>query len=134
MTEFPNKILLSQDRDTKEIHDFWCLKDLTDNITQEYIRVDIAEKSIKTSLLNEMIQDYLSKHLRNRELVCDFVLETGEEQGLSTNDMLHICKLSQQEKTGQVFFMFYGDDEEYDFDDLTIKEKICIVEQLQESL
>lgn len=89
---------------------------------------------INKPLLDEMIQDFLSKHLRNGELVCDFVLETGEEQGLSTNDMIHICKLSQQEKTGQVFFKVQGDDEEYDFDDLSIEEKICIVEQLKEEL
>ena len=33
MKEFPNKILLSQDIDTKEIFDSWVLHDYTDNIT-----------------------------------------------------------------------------------------------------
>ena len=40
MKEFPNKILLSQDIDTKEILDSWVLHDYTDNITKEYVQLD----------------------------------------------------------------------------------------------
>jgi len=50
MKEFPTKILLSQDRYTKEIFDSWVLKDYTDNITKEYVQLDKVIKWIKDHL------------------------------------------------------------------------------------
>ena len=50
MKEFPTKILLSQDRDTKEIDDFWVLHDYTDNITKEYVQLDKVIEWIKDHL------------------------------------------------------------------------------------
>lgn len=39
MTQFPNKILLSQDRETGVINNYWMLQDFTDDITKtkEYV-------------------------------------------------------------------------------------------------
>lgn len=50
MKEFPNKILLSQDIDTKEILDYWVLNDYTNNITKEYVQLDKVIKWIKDHL------------------------------------------------------------------------------------
>lgn len=38
--EAPERIILSADRDTKEILDEWVVNDYTDNIKIEYIRTD----------------------------------------------------------------------------------------------
>lgn len=37
---FPTKIIISQDRETGTVNDYWVLQDLTDNIKKEYIRLD----------------------------------------------------------------------------------------------
>lgn len=50
MKEFPNKILLSQDIDTKEIFDSWVLHDYTDNITKEYVQLDKVIEWVKDHL------------------------------------------------------------------------------------
>ena len=50
MKEFPNKILLSQNRESKEILDYWVLHDYTDNITKEYVQLDKVIEWIKEHL------------------------------------------------------------------------------------
>lgn len=44
MTEFPNKIILIQDKETKEIFDFWVLQDHSAYPTREYISFEKACK------------------------------------------------------------------------------------------
>ena len=39
-SEAPEKIILSADRDTQIINDYWVVKDYTDNIKIEYTRTD----------------------------------------------------------------------------------------------
>ena len=85
-------------------------------------------------LLDEMIQDFVSKHLVGGELKCYLLLETGEEFGLSTLEMLHINSLSQDDKTEIIYYTLEGDNHEYDFSDLTYNEKIYVLNQLRESL
>ena len=38
--EAPEKIILSADRDSEEISDYWVVNDYTDNIKIEYTRTD----------------------------------------------------------------------------------------------
>lgn len=38
--DFPMKVIISQDRETGTLNDYWVLQDLTDNIKKEYIRLD----------------------------------------------------------------------------------------------
>ena len=88
--------------------------------------------NIPIPLLDEMIQDFVSKHLVGGELKCHLLLETGEEFGLSRLEMLHINKLSQDDKTGIIYYTLEGDNHEYDFSDLTYNKKIYILDQLRE--
>ena len=37
---FPTKVIISQDRETGTVNDYWVLLDLTNNIKKEYIRLD----------------------------------------------------------------------------------------------
>lgn len=37
---FPTKVIISQDRETGTVNDYWVLQDLTDHIKKEYIRLD----------------------------------------------------------------------------------------------
>lgn len=46
--EAPEKIIISADRDSKELNDYWVLHDYTDDIKIEYIRTDVfIEKTCK---------------------------------------------------------------------------------------
>lgn len=38
--DFPAKVIISQDRETGTLNDYWALQDLTPNIKKEYIRLD----------------------------------------------------------------------------------------------
>lgn len=38
--EAPEKIILSADRDSKIINDYWVINDYTDNIKIQYVRMD----------------------------------------------------------------------------------------------
>lgn len=73
MKEFPTKILLSQDRDTKEIDDFWVLHDYTDNITKEYVQLDKVIEWIKDHLRFE--DDGLHTDTENYKSTIDTVIE-----------------------------------------------------------
>lgn len=74
MTQFPTKILLSQDRETEEINDYWVLQDFTDNITKEYVRLDKVYNWIVQN--HDLIDDCFSD-------ACDYadlLKEAMEEQ------------------------------------------------------
>lgn len=53
MTEFPNKILLSQERETGQILDQWVINDYTDNITKEYVCLDKVCEWLSQHLYDE---------------------------------------------------------------------------------
>lgn len=73
MKEFPTKILLSQDKDTKEIDDFWVLHDYTDNITKEYVQLDKVIEWIKEHLRFE--DDGWHTDTENYKSTIDTVIE-----------------------------------------------------------
>lgn len=58
------------------------------------------------------------------------LLETGEEYGLSTLDMLHINKMWQIPGSGEIAYMLEGSDEEYDLSELEEWQLNEIYEQL----
>ena len=58
MTQFPNKILLSQDKETEEINDYWVLQDFTNNVTKEYVRLDKVCDWIKQQ--QDLLEDSFS--------------------------------------------------------------------------
>lgn len=58
MAQFLNKILLSQDRETGVINDYWLLQDFTDNITEEYVRLDKVCDWIKQQ--QDLLEDSFS--------------------------------------------------------------------------
>lgn len=74
MTQFPNKILLSQDRETVVINDYWVLWDLTDNITKVYVRLDKVYDWIKQQ------QDLLEDSFSDAGDFADLLKEAMEEQ------------------------------------------------------
>ena len=74
MTRFPNKILLSQDKETGEINAYWLLQDFTDNITKEYVRLDKVCDWIKQQ--QEMLEDSFS----DAGDFADLLKEAMEEQ------------------------------------------------------
>ena len=53
----PEKIILSADRDTKELYTEWVTRDLTDNIKIEYTRTDAVIKKAETYLKEQFIKD-----------------------------------------------------------------------------
>lgn len=74
MTQFPNKILLSQDRETRVINDYWVLQDFTDDITKEYVRLDKVCDWIKQQ------QDLLEDSFSDASDFADLLKEAMEEQ------------------------------------------------------
>lgn len=73
MTQFPNKILLSQDRETRMINDYWVLQDFTDDITKEYVRLDKVCDWIKQQ------QDLLEDSFSDASDFADLLKEAMEE-------------------------------------------------------
>ena len=74
MTQFPNKILLSQNRETRIINDYWVLQDFTDDITKEYVRLDKVCDWIKQQ------QDLLEDSFSDAGDFADLLKEAMEEQ------------------------------------------------------
>ena len=72
--QFPNKILLSQNRETGVINDYWMLQDFTDNITKEYVRLDKVYDWIKQQ------QDLLEDSFSDAGDFADLLIEAMEEQ------------------------------------------------------
>lgn len=64
------------------------------------------------------------------KLNTDLLLETGEEQGLSTLEMLHIDKLWQEPSSGEIGYTLQGCDEEFDLSELEEWQLADIYEQL----
>jgi hypothetical protein len=68
--EAPEKIILSADRDTKELYTEWVTRDLTDNIKIEYTRTDaFIEKACE--YLHEHLIDYWSQSVTNESKFID---------------------------------------------------------------
>ena len=74
MTQFPNKILLFQDRETGVINNYWALKNFTDDITKEYVRLDNVYDWIKQQ------QDLLEDSFSDAGDFADLLIEAMEEQ------------------------------------------------------
>lgn len=49
---------------------------------------------------------------------CNIILETGEEQGLSTLQMLYINKIWQEPSSGEIGYTLEGCNEEFDLSEL----------------
>lgn len=54
----PKKIILSADRDTKELYAEWVTRDLTDSIKIEYIRTDTFMKKAKEAFCKATCNGY----------------------------------------------------------------------------
>lgn len=52
------------------------------------------------------------------KLNVDIILETGEEQGLSSLEMLHINKIWQEPSSGEMGYLLEGCTEEFDLSEL----------------
>lgn len=52
------------------------------------------------------------------KLNVDIILETGEEQGLSSLQMLHINKIWQEPSSGEIGYTLEGCTEEFDLSEL----------------
>jgi hypothetical protein len=50
----PEKIILSADRDTKELYTEWVTRDLTDNIKIEYTRTDAFIEKAQLFLIDKL--------------------------------------------------------------------------------
>lgn len=74
MTQFPNKILLTQNRETGVINNYWVLQDFTDDITKEYVRLDKVYDWIKQQ------QDLLEDSFSDAGDFADLLKEAMEEQ------------------------------------------------------
>ena len=74
MTQFPNKILLFQDRETGVINNYWALQNFTDDITKEYVRLDNVYDWIKQQ------QDLLEDSFSDAGDFADLLIEAMEEQ------------------------------------------------------
>lgn len=71
--DVPEKIILSQDKDTKELLDYWLLEDRTDNIKVEYVRTDIfIEKAAKFIRDNVELNKYKSSDEESYRVGCPY--------------------------------------------------------------
>lgn len=73
MMQFPTKILLSQDKETEEINDYWVLQDFTNDVTKEYVRLDKVCDWIKQQ------QDLLEDSFSDAGDFADLLKEAMEE-------------------------------------------------------
>lgn len=69
MKNFPNKIVLSQDKESGEIYEYWLLKDYTDSIQKTYVPLDRV-----CELLESINLDYyqIREGVFSKDLVKDF--------------------------------------------------------------
>ena len=69
MKEFPNKIVLSQDKESEEIYEYWFLKDYTDSIQKTYVPLDRV-----CELLESINLDYyqIREGVFSKDLIKDF--------------------------------------------------------------
>ena len=68
------------------------------------------------------------------KLNVDIILETGEEQGLSDLEMLHINKIWQEPSSGEIGYLLEGCIEEFDLSELEKWQLKNIYESLQEEI
>lgn len=74
ITEAPEKIILSADKDTKEFLDTWCLDDYTDNIKIEYIQTDVVIDRLKKALIALFTFPFMSEEeLKMIEVKIDLI-------------------------------------------------------------
>ena len=69
MKAFPNKIILSQDKESEEIYEYWLIKDYTDSIQKTYVPLDRV-----CELLESINLDYyqIREGMYSKDLVKDF--------------------------------------------------------------
>ena len=70
--EAPEKIILSADRDTQIINDYWVINDYTDNIKIEYTRTDVIVKKAEEYLKEHLIDYWAQRVTDEREFIEDF--------------------------------------------------------------
>ena len=75
-SEAPEKIILSADRDTQIINDYWVVKDYTDNIKIEYTRTDAFIEKACVKLKKLMYDNLMFQgRLHREEIIENFVGE-----------------------------------------------------------
>ena len=69
MKNFPNKIILSQDKESEEIYEYWLIKDYTDSIQKTYVPLDRV-----CELLESINLDYyrIKEGMYSVDLIKDF--------------------------------------------------------------
>ena len=69
MKNFPNKIILSQDKESGEIYEYWLIKDYTDSIQKTYVPLERV-----CELLESINLDYyqIREGVFSRDLIKDF--------------------------------------------------------------
>ena len=73
--ETPEKILITQDEDTKELSEHWCLRNLTNNPHIEYINKDAFIEKACVKLKKLMYDNLMFQGRLHREEVIDNFVE-----------------------------------------------------------
>ena len=79
VNEAPEKIILSADRDTQIINDYWVINAYTDNIKIEYTRTDAFIEKACENLKKLMYDNLMFQGRLHREEVINNFVETFKD-------------------------------------------------------